>query len=110
MQCLEIQASLSSLCVTTFLYTFGKLILVKQHLKYVLLFRKLWFLCTVLVIIKLPFYACTYARTRIRSTPVPVSVPRPYPYPCYARTHIRAMPVPVPVRTCWCVCCVYIRW
>ena len=111
---------------------------------------------TVLVIIKLPFYARTYARTRIRptpvlvsvlrpylypshartrirATPVPVSVPRPYSYPCYARTciratpvlvsalrpylypcyartRIRATPVPVSVRTCWCVCCIYIRW
>ena len=43
----------------------------------------------VLLIIKLLFYAHTYACTRIRATPVPISVLRPYPYPCYARACTR---------------------
>ena len=73
-------------------------------------------LSTVLVIIKLPFYARTYARTRTCATPVPVSVLRPYPcratpvpvsvlrpYPC------RATPVPVSVLRPYLytyVCCI----
>ena len=54
-----------------------------------------YYVHTVLVIIKLPFYARTYARTRTRATPVLVPVLRPYSYPCYARTRIRATPVPM---------------